>query len=197
MPADPDLLAQGWDFPSRQLHDQKYGSGSHIYRAGGATEGADMALRNRGIFEHVRRVTVLGSPADRHPARGPPTITEALELADAAAVAYRIVGRTFSRKATESDAAVGAFMRTVDNIDMAVENLASDMSGSHSNRVVAAQRGHEQACIHLRETLICSAADFRQSGSSNKSWPCASVIRSCHIAHHPPRTTRPPTRRGC
>ena len=59
-------------------------------------------------------------------------------------------------------------MRTVDNLDTAVENLARHAPGPHSARLAAAREGLEQAYADLREALICSAVDFQQPGSGRQ-----------------------------
>lgn len=151
--------------PDVQPINREHGPGSHIYRAGGATVEAGTALRDREVLEHVRRNVALGLPAGGDPEQGSPAIAAALELADAAAMAYRIVGRSPSGSAADIDAAVGAFMHVADNLDAAAENLASRVPGSHSRRLTAARAGLEQAYAHLREALICSAVDFQQPRS--------------------------------
>jgi hypothetical protein len=164
MPADPDLLAQAWEFPPRQLHDEQHGPGSHIYRSGNAAIGAETERRDRAVLEHVRRTIVLGLPADRHSGQRPSATAEGFEPTDATAVAYRFVGRTFSRRARDTDAAGRAFKRTVDNLDIAVDNPASHMPDSHFKRLATAQRDLEHVRIQQREAPICSAVDLRQSG---------------------------------
>ncbi len=154
--------------PQERPHDRQHGPGSHIYRAGGATISAGTVLRDREVLRYVRRTIALGLPAGGDHGQGPPAIAAALELADAAATAYRIVGRSPSGTAADRDAAVGAFMRAVDNLDAAVENLAFRVPGPHSARLAAARAGLEHACTHLREALICSAVDFRQPGSGKQ-----------------------------
>ncbi len=154
--------------PQERPHDRQHGPGSHIYRAGGATISAGTVLRDRGVLRYVRRTIAVGLPAGGDHGQGPPAIAAALELTDAAAMAYRIVGRSPSGTAADRDAAVGAFMRAVDNLDAAVENLASRVPGPHSARLAAAQASLEQAYTHLREALICSAVDFRQPGSGKQ-----------------------------
>lgn len=99
-------------------------------------------------------------------------------------------------KPAPCDAAVGAFVLVADNLDMAVENLASRVPTPYSAWLAAAQTGLEQAYTHLREAVMCSAVDFRQPGNGKQVLPCASATRSCRIAHGPPRTLRPPTRPG-
>ncbi len=154
--------------PEAQPHDQQHRPGSHIYRAGGVTISAGTVLRDREVLLHVRRLIALGLPVGGDAGQGPPAIAAALELADAVAMAFRIVGRSPSGTAADRDAAVGAFMRAVDNLDAAVENLASRVPGPHSARLAAAQASLEQAYTHLREALICSAVDFRQPGSGKQ-----------------------------
>jgi hypothetical protein len=83
-------------------------------------------------------------------------------------MAYRIVGRVPSGAVPERDEAVGAFMRVIDNLDVAVRNLAAHVSGPHSARLGAAQARLEEAYTHLREALICSAVDFRQPGTGRQ-----------------------------
>ena len=151
--------------------------GSHIYRAGSATLDAGTVLRDREVLQHVRRNVAIGLPASAHPEQGPPAIAAALELADATAMACRIVGRSPSGTAIDRDAAVGAFVLVADNLDMAVENLAPRVPTPYSAWLAAAQTGLEQAYTHLREAVICSAVDFRQPGNGSKSWPC-NPIRS-------------------
>jgi hypothetical protein len=150
--------------PRTRLHEP----GSHIYGAGTVTVNAGAGLLDREVLEHVRRQIAWDLPVGGDPVKGPAGITAALGLADAAAMAFRIVGTSASGTATDRDAAVGAFMRVIDNMDMAVERLAVPVSGRHSTRLVAAQAGLEQAYTHLREALICSAVDFRQPGSGKQ-----------------------------
>jgi hypothetical protein len=154
--------------PDAQPVNREHGPGSHIYRAGSATVDAGTVLRDREVLEHVRRNIELGLPAGGDREQGSPAIAAALELADATAMAYRIVGRSPSGSAADRDAAVGAFMQIVDNLDTAVENLASRVPGSHSRRLTAAQKALEQAYAHLREALICSAVNFQQPGSGKQ-----------------------------
>jgi hypothetical protein len=142
--------------------------GSHIYRAGSATVNAGRVLRDHEVLEHVRREIALGLPVGGDPRDGGSAITAALELADAAVMSYRIVGASPSGTATDRDAAVGAFMRVLDILDTAVENLAVHAPGPHSVRCVATQAGLERAYTHLREALICSTVDFQQPGSGKQ-----------------------------
>jgi hypothetical protein len=146
------------------LHDP----GSHIYRAGSATGSVGSLLRDRELLEHVRRSIAFGLPAGGDPSSGNPAVTAALGLADAAAMAFRIVGSAPSGTAPARDGAVGAFMRAMDNLDIAVRNLAGYVSGTHSARLEAAQAALEEAYAQLREALICSAVDFRQPGSGKQ-----------------------------
>ena len=99
--------------------------GSHIYRAGGAAERTGAFLRDREVLEHVRHCVARGLPPGGDPRKGPAAVTAALELADSAAMAYRIVGRSPSGTAAERDDIVGAFMRVTDNLDAAVRNLST------------------------------------------------------------------------
>ena len=147
-----------------RLHDP----GSHIYRAGTAAGNAGSLLRDREVLGHVRHSIALGRPAGGDPASGNPAVAAALGLADAAAMAFRIVGPAPSGTAQARDGAVGAFMRAIDNLDVAVRNLAGHASGAHSARLEAAQAGLEQAYGQLREALICSAVDFRVPGSGKQ-----------------------------
>ncbi len=144
-------------------------TGSHFYRAGSAAISAGTVLRDREVLRHVRHSIALGLPAGGDAAQGPPAVAAALELEDAAAMAFRIVGRSPSGTAADRDAAVGAFMRVADNLDAAVETLASHVPGPHSARLAATQASLELACTHLREALICSAVDFRQPGSGKQA----------------------------
>jgi hypothetical protein len=150
--------------PRTRLHEP----GSHIYGAGSVTVNAGAGLLDRELIEHVRRQIAWDLPVGGDPVNGPAGITAALELADAAAMASRIVGTSPSGTAMDRDAAVGAFMRVVDNMDLAVERLAVRVSGRQSSRLAAAQADLEQAYTHLREALICSAVDFRQPGSGKQ-----------------------------
>jgi hypothetical protein len=152
------------DGQSGTLHEP----GSHIYRAGSATVNAGTVLRDHEVLEHVRREIALGLPVGGDLQNGLTAVIAALELADAAAMSYRIVGASPSGTATDRDAAVGAFMRVIDNLDTAVENLAIHAPGPHSVRFAATQAGLEQAYTHLREALICSTVDFRQPGSGKQ-----------------------------
>jgi hypothetical protein len=150
--------------PRTRLHEP----GSHIYRAGSVTVNAGTVLRDREVLEHVRRNIARGLPVGGDAEKGSAATTAALELADAAAMAVKIVGRAPSGTASDRDAAVGAFMRVIDNLDAAVQNLAARVPSQHSARLAAAQGGLEQAYAHLREALICSAVDFRQPGSGKQ-----------------------------
>jgi len=155
----------GPDRPPRTgLHEP----GSHIYRAGSAAMDAGAALRDREVLQHVRRAIALGRPAGGDPEQGPAAITAALELAGSAVIACRIVGTSPSGTAADRDAAVGAFMRAVDNLDAAVENLARRVNGPHTARLSAVRTGLEQGYTDLQETLICSAVDFRRPGSGRQ-----------------------------
>jgi hypothetical protein len=149
------------DLPPARLHEP----GSHIHRAGSAIERAGAVLRDGEVLEHVRLNIARGLPAGGDPEKSSAAVTVALELADSAAMAYRIMGRSLSGTVPERDDAVGAFMRVVDNLDVAVRNLAAHVSGPHSARLAAAQAGLNEAYTHLREALICSAVDFRQARS--------------------------------
>jgi hypothetical protein len=139
--------------------------GSHVYRAGSAAERTGAFLRDREVLEHVRHCIARGLPVGGDPHKCPAAVTAALELADSAAMAYRIVGRSPSGTRAERDDAVGAFMRVTDNLDAAVRNLAVHVPGPHSARLAVARAGLEETCTHLREALICSAVDFRQPRS--------------------------------
>jgi len=155
-----DTAATGGPPPARL--DQP---GSHVYRAGSAAERTGAFLRDREVLEHVRHCVARGLPPGGDPRNGPPAVTAALELADSAAMAYRIVGRSPSGTAAERDDIVGAFMRVTDNLDAAVRNLSACVSGPHSARLAVARAGLEETCTHLREALICPAVDFRQPRS--------------------------------
>ena len=120
------------------------------------------------MVEHVRRKIAWDLPVGGDPEKGSFAVTSALDLADAAAMAFRIVGTSPSGTATDRDAAVGAFMHVIDNLDTAVQCLAVPVSGRHSARLTAARAGLEQAYTHLREALICSAVDFRQPGGGKQ-----------------------------
>jgi hypothetical protein len=139
--------------------------GSHVYRAGSAAERTGAFLRDRQVLGHVRHCVARGLPVGGDPQKGPAAVTAALELADSAAMAYRIIGRSPSGTGAERDDAVGAFMRVTDNLDAAVRNLAVHVSSPHSARLAVARAGLEETCTHLREALICSAVDFRQPRS--------------------------------
>lgn len=146
------------------LHDP----GSHIFRAGHAIGLASTVLRDRAVREHVRHTIAYGLPVGGDPWKGDPAITAAVDLADAANAAFRIIGTSPSGDVPARDAAVGAFMRTVDNLDAAVQRLAEHAPGSDAARLEAARPGLEQAYIDLREALICSAVDFRQPGRAKQ-----------------------------
>ncbi len=154
--------------PDGQLRTSLHEPGSHIYRAGSATMNAGRVLRDHEVLGHVRREIALDLHVGGDLQNGLTTVIAALELADAAAMAYRIVGRSPSGTATDRDAAVGAFMRVIDNLDTAVENLAVHAPGLHSVRFAATQAPLERAYTHLREALICSAVDFQQPGSGKQ-----------------------------
>jgi hypothetical protein len=156
--AEPD------EQPQARLHEP----GIHIYRAGNAAIDAASGLRDREVREHVRHSIAWGLPVGGDPAAGKAGIAAALELADAAAMAFRIVSTSPSGTAMERDAAVGAFMRVIDNLDAAVEKLAIHADGRHPARLAAVQAGLEQAYSQMREALICSAVDFRQPGSGKQ-----------------------------
>ena len=146
------------------LHDP----GSHIYRAGTVTGNAGSMMRDREVLEHVRHNIALGMSVGGDPASEDPAIVAALGLADTAAMAFRIVGPAPSGTALARDGAAGAFMRAIDNLDVAVRNLAGHASGRHSTRLEAAQAGLEQAYGQLREALIRSAVDFQVPGSGKQ-----------------------------
>lgn len=142
--------------------------GSHIYRAGSAIVAAGIALRDHEALENVRQDIAVGLPVRGDPQDGQTAITSVLELADATASAYRMVDRTLAGTAAERDAAVGAFMSVLDNLDTAMENLAVHLTGPHSAILTATRTRLEQACSQLREALVCSAVDFRQPGSGQQ-----------------------------
>jgi hypothetical protein len=154
--------------PDGQPHTRLHEPGIHIYRAGSVIVNAGSGLRDREVLEHVRHKIAWDLPVGGDPVKGPAGITAALDLADAAAMAFRIVGTSPAGTATDRDAAVGAFMRVIDNLDTAVENLAVHVPGRHPARLAAAQAGLEQAYTQMREALICSAVDFRQPGSGKQ-----------------------------
>ena len=141
---------------------------SHIHLASNAAGYAATALRDREVVAHVRRSIAYGLPAGGDPRGADPAITAALELADAAAMAFRITGPSPAGTALARDGTVGAFMRAVDNLDAAVQNLAAHTPRAHSARLGAVQADLEEAYSHLREALICSAVDFRQPGSGKQ-----------------------------
>jgi hypothetical protein len=146
------------------LHDP----GSHIFRAGHAIGMASTVLRDRAVREHVRHTIAYGLPVGGDPRKGDPAITAAVDLAEAATAAFRIIGTSPSGDVLARDAAVGAFMRTVDNLDAAVHSLAEHAPGPDAARLEAARPGLEEAYIDLREALICSAVDFRQPGGGRQ-----------------------------
>ena len=142
--------------------------GSHIYRAGSAIVTAGIALRDHEVLKIVRHHIAADLPARGDPQEGQTAITSALELADATASAYRMVDQTPSGTAADRDAAVAAFMTTLDSLDTAVKTLAIHVTGPNSAVFTATRTRLEQACLQLREALICSAVDFRQPGSGKQ-----------------------------
>jgi hypothetical protein len=154
--------------PDGQLSARLHEPGSHTYRAGSAAERAAVVLCDGEVLEHARRNIARGLPVGGDPEKGSAAVTASLELADTAAMGYRIVGRALSGTVPERDDAVGAFMRVIDNLDVAVRNLAAHVSGPHTARLAAAQAGLEEAYTQLREALICSLVDFRQPRSGRQ-----------------------------
>jgi hypothetical protein len=146
------------------LHDPRI----HIHLAGNAAGNAATVLRDREVLEHVRRSIAYGHPVGGDPRQADPAITAALELADAAAMAFRITGPSPAGTVLARDGTVGAFMRATDNLDAAVQNLAAHAPMEHSTRLGEVQADLEEAYSHLREALICSAVDFRQPGSGKQ-----------------------------
>jgi hypothetical protein len=69
-------------------------------------------------------------------------------------------------------------MCVVDNLNIAVENLAYRVQGPHADRLATAQQGLEQADTHLREAPICSAVDIRQPGPAARTIEAASNRRN-------------------
>jgi hypothetical protein len=199
MPADPDLLAQDWDFPpyqgarlvsgtlwrpSRFQHDAEPDTqplnrqrepGSRIYSAGGTTISSDSGLRDREIVQHVRRTIAFALPADRHPGQDPSAIAAALEPADAVAMAYRIADRSSSGAAADRDAALIAFMSAVDNLDTTVETLASYVPALRSARPVMAQKGLEQTCTRQRDASSIQRLTSGNPAVARKSWPARAL----------------------
>jgi hypothetical protein len=150
--------------PPAELHEP----GSHIHRAGSATERAGAVLRDGEVLEHGRRNVARGSHSGVDPENRSAAVTAALELADSAAMGFRIVGRSPTGTVPERDDAVGAFMRVIDNLDVAVRNVAVHVYGPHSAKLAATQADLEEAYTHLREALICSQVDFRQPRSGRQ-----------------------------
>ena len=129
---------------------------------------AAAVLRDREVLDAANRHIARGLPAGGDPENGSAVVIAALGLADAAAMAYRIVGRSPSGTVQDRNAAVGAFMRVIDNLDMAVRNLAGHVPSPRSGTLAAARAGLEEAYTQLREALICSAVDFRQPRSGRQ-----------------------------
>lgn len=150
--------------PRTVLHEPA----THISRAGSVMVNAGAVLRDREVLEAVRRHIARGLPARGDPQNGSAVVNAALGLADAAAMAYRIVGRSRTGTGRDRDAAVGAFMRVIDNLDMAVRNLAGHLPSPLSGTLTTARAGLEEACTQLREALICSAVDFQQPRSGQQ-----------------------------
>ena len=150
--------------PRTVLHEPA----THISRAGSVIVNAGAVLRDREVLDAANRHIARGLPAGGDPQNGSAVVIAARGLADAAAMAYRIVGRSPSGTVKDRDAAVGAFMRVIDNLDIAVQNLAGHVPSPRSGTLVAARADLEEACTQLREALICSAVDFRQPGSGQQ-----------------------------
>lgn len=150
--------------PRTVLHEPA----THISRAGTVTANAGAALGDYKVLEAVRRHIARDLPAGGDPQNGSAVVNAALDLADAAAMAYRIVGRSPSGTGRDRDAAVGAFMHVIDNLDMAVRNLAGHVPSPLSGTFAVVRAGLEEACTQLREALICSAVDFQQPGSGKQ-----------------------------
>ncbi len=145
--------------------------GTHIRHAGSAVGKAGEALRDSEVVAHVRRSIARDLPAGGDPENGSAAVMAAQALADAAASSWRIMGWSPSdgwapsdliylpaQWIPDRDAAVAAFMRGIDNLDTAVQNLAAQVPARHEARLGPAQAGLDQAYTLLREALICSAA---------------------------------------
>jgi hypothetical protein len=151
--------------------------GTHIHRAGSAVVGrASEALRDSEVLAHVRRSIARDLPAGGDAENGSAAIIAARALDDAAASAWRILGWSPSdliylptEQIQDRDAAVAAFMRGIDHLDTAVQNLAAQVPGPHTARLALAQAGLDTAYTELREALICSAAGAAQPGSRERA----------------------------
>jgi len=150
--------------------------GTHIYRAGSKVGNAGGALRDSDVIAHVRRAIARDLPPGGNPENGSAAVIAARALDDAAASAWRIMGWSPSDRIYvpagqiyDRDAAIAAFMRGIDHLDAAVQNLAAQAPGRHAARLALAQAGLEQAYALLREALICSAACTGQPGSRERA----------------------------
>jgi hypothetical protein len=132
---------------------------------------AGESLRDSEVLAHVRRSIARDLPVGGDPENGSAAVVAAQALASAAASSWRIMGWSPSDGWAPSDliylpapwipdrdAAVAAFMRGIDNLDTAVQNLAVQVPARHEARLGPAQAGLDQAYTLLREALICSAA---------------------------------------
>jgi hypothetical protein len=156
--------------------------GTHIHRAGSAVGKAGEALRDSEVLAHVRRSIARDLPVGGDPENGSAAVVAARALADAAASSWRIMGWSPSdgwapsdliylpaQWIPDRDAAVAAFMRGIDNLDTAVQNLAAQVPARHAARLTPAQAGFEQAYTLLREALICSVAGTGQPRSRERT----------------------------
>ena len=143
---------------------------AHISASQAARWGRPEALRDSEVVAHVRRSIARDLPVGGDPENGSAAVMAAQALADAAASSWRIMGWSPSdgwapsdliylpaQWIPDRDAAVAAFMRGIDNLDTAVQNLAAQVPARHEARL-GHEAGLDQAYTLLREALICSAA---------------------------------------
>jgi hypothetical protein len=150
--------------PRTVLHEP----GTHISRAGNVLVNKGAVLRDREVLDAVRRHTARGLPAGGDPQNGSAVVIAALGLSDAAAMAYRIVGRSPSGTVKDRDAAVGAFMPSSRTWTWQCRTLGGHVPSPRSGTLTSARAGLEEAYTQLREALICSAVDFQQPRSGQQ-----------------------------
>ena len=161
--------------PSTVLHEPA----THISRAGSVTVNAAAVLRDREVLDAANRHIARGLPAGGDPENGSAVVIAALGLADAAAMAYRIVGRSPSGTVQDRNAAVGAFMRVIDNLDMAVRNLAGHVPSPRSGTLAAAQPASRRPTPSYGKRSSAPPSISGSPAAAGRCGRCASAIRSC------------------
>ena len=169
---------------------------THISRAATLTANAGAVLRDREVLEAANRHITRGLPVGGHPGNGSAVVIAALGLADAAAMAYRIVGRSPSGTVKDRDAAVGAFMRVIDNLDMAVQNLAAHVPGPRSGTLAAARAALRRPIPSYGKRSSAPRSISGSPAAASRYGQCATATRSCRTIHTRPRTARSTTWSG-